>query len=356
MKKAVLALEKGSIFKGRSIGLNGEKTGRVSFYTGVVGYQEVMTSPANAGKIIVLTYPLIGNYGVAKKFMESKKVWAEAVVIKEKATITSNWQAEGDFDRFLEKEEVLAIEGIDTRTLMVELRENGEQFGIISTRDFNPKSLKKKIEKLKFKGLDVIKDISVKKITRSGKRGLTIGVIDIGLTNSIVSQLETLGWGVKVFPYNISGSSLLKNLPKAVIISDGPEADKGIYIAVEKVKQLLGKVPVLGIGAGCQVLALALGGRVESMFLGHHGLNYPVLSPGSLKGEITVQNHSYAINESSLKGKNVKIAWRNINDETIEGIECRKLKAWGYQFYPASPGMGEVNCVLKNFITSVKKL
>jgi carbamoyl-phosphate synthase small subunit len=355
MKKAILALENGSIFKGKSLGLDGEKAGWVTFYTGVVGYQEVATNPANAGKIIVLTYPLIGNYGIAKKFMESRKSWIQGMVIKEKAGIASNWQAEKDLDKFLKQKKILAIEGIDTRGVMVELRENGEQFGIISTRNFGSKTLKRKIEKAKSERLNVVKDISVKKIIRFKKQGLPVAVIDIGVANSLLSQLKTLGCQVSLFPYDTSSSEILRDSPKGLIISDGPEMDKGIYIVVDRIRQLLGKMPIFGIGTGCQVVAMAMGGRVESMSLGHHGLNYPVLSPGSLKGEITVQNHSYLINETSLKERKVKITWRNTNDKSIEGIENRELKASGCQFYPASPGRGEVNPILADFIMTLHK-
>ncbi len=356
--RAILALENGSLYEASSIGVEGERTGWVTFYTGVVGYQEVMTNPANAGKIIVMTYPLIGNYGVAKKFSESKKCWIEGMVIKEKSRITSNWQAEGDFGDFLKRKKVLAMEGVDTRTLIVEIRNKGEQFGIFSTGDFNPESLKRKIEKTKDEELDLIKKISVKEITDLTSKGLRIAILDIGVTNGLIVQLKSLGCQVKLLPYNIKYSNPVLNTrlsPKCLIISDGPEKDKTLSIIVNTVKQLLGKIPIFGLGTGCQVLAIAMGARIERMYLGHHGLNYPVLRPNSLKGEITVQNHSYKIDESSLKGKNVEITCRNINDKSIEGIQNRKLKAFGCQFYPVSPGLGEVNPVLEEFIDLIKR-
>lgn len=353
--KAVLALENGSIYEGKSVGVEGERAGWVTFFTGVVGYQEVMTSPANAGRIVVMTYPLIGNYGVAKKFMESGRCWIEGMLIKEKTRITSNWQAEGDFDDFLKEKKVLAIEGVDTRTVMVELRESGEQFGIVSTRDFNSKSLKRKIERTKDKGLDVIKKISAKSVARSAGRGLVVAVIDIGVTNSLTNQLDTLGCKVVLLPYNTGYDEILKLSPKGLIISDGPEMDKGLFVVADTVKRLLGKIPIFGVATGCQVLALALGAGIERMRVGHHGVNYPVLRPNSLKGEITVQNHSYVIDEASLKGNDVEVTWRNINDKTIEGIQSKRLRAFGTQFYPASPGLGEVNPVLEEFISLIKR-
>lgn len=348
--KAILALENGSIYEGRSCGVEGEKAGWVSFYTGVVGYQEVMSAPSNAGKIVVMTYPLIGNYGVAKKFMESGRCWVAGVVMKETSRIKSNWQAKGGLANFLKAQKVLAMDEVDTRTLMVELRGSGEQFGIISTMDFNPKSLKRKIERTRDKGSDVIKEISAKSVARLAVRGFVVAVIDIGVTNSLINQLDTLGCKVVLLPYNTGYDEILKLSPRGLIISDGPEMDKGIRVVVDTIKRLLGKFPIFGLGTGCQVLAMAMGAKLKPMHLGHHGLNYPVLKTGVLKGEITVQNHSYMIDEASLTRKDLEITWRNINDKTVEGIQNRELKAFGCQFYPASPGMGEVNPVLEEFI------
>ena len=353
-KKAILLLENGSIYEGSSLGAEGGRLGWVSFYTGVVGYQEVITNPANAGKIVVMTYPLIGNYGVAKKFRESKQCWAEGLIIKESSRITSNWQAEDDFIDFLKDEKILAIEGIDTRALMVELRSNGEQWGIISTRDFNPQSLKKKIKQAKSKESDFINKISTKGIVRLATQGKAVAIIDIGITNSLLKQLTQLGCQLNLIPYATWADDILELSPKGIIISDGPEMDKGLSIVVDTVRQLLSKIPILGVGTGCQVLAMALGAKIKRMHLGHRGVNCPIVKPGFLKGEITVQNHSNVIDQTSLDGKGVEITWRNINDKTIEGIQHRKLNAFGCQFYPACPGFSEVNPVLKEFIKNIK--
>ena len=354
-KKAILALENGSVYEGEFLAFEGERVGWVTFYTGVVGYQEVMSNPVNAGRIVVMTYPLIGNYGVAEKFMEGKKCWAEGMIIKERTLMPSNWQAEGDFEHFLKRNKVLAIERIDTRSLMVELRDNGEQFGIISTRDFHRRSLKRKIEDAKVKELDVIKKISIKKTTKAAGRGLKVVVLDIGVTNSLLTQLEKSGCEITLIPYATGYGEIMKLSPEGLIISDGPEMDKSLFVVIDTVKRLLGKFPLFALGTGCQVLALAMGAKIERMSLGHHGLNYPVLPPDSLKGRITVQNHSCVINETSLKGKDVKVTWRNINDMTVEGIESERFRAIGIQFFPASPGFDEVNPILKEFIKNISR-
>lgn len=349
-RKAILALENGGTYEGVSFGVNGEKAGWVSFYTGVVGYQEVITNPANAGKIILMTYPLIGNYGVAKKFRESKYCLISGLIIKENTRITSNWQAEKDFVDFLKDEKILAMEGVDTRAIMLELRQDGEQWGIISTKDFNPQSLRKKIKLAKKSESNFINKISTKRVVRITGRGKTVGIIDIGVTNSLLNQLKALGSKITLIPYKTSAEDILALSPRGIIISDGPEIDKDNKLVVNVVRQLFGKIPILGIGTGCQILAMALGAKIKKMYIGHHGVNYPVLKSDSLKGEITVQNHSYVIDESSLDGKGTQVTWRNINDKSIEGIKNTKLKVFGYQFYPSSPGMGEVNLFLKEFI------
>jgi len=362
--KAILVLENGSAYEGISCGATGEKAGWVSFYTGVVGYQEVITSPSNAGKIILMTYPLIGNYGVTKKFRESEQSWLAGLIIKEKSRITSNWQAEEDLTDALINEKVLAMEAVDTRALMVELRQAGEQWGIISTRDFKPQSLKKKIKRAQQRqGLDLMKKISSKRITKLSKKGPAVAIIDIGVTNSLIIQLTRLGAQLNLIPYDAPADKILALSPKGdtlalspkgIIISDGPETDRGIDIVVDTVKRLLGRLPIFGLGTGCQVLARAMGAQIKKMHLGHHGVNYPIMQPGSLKGEITVQNHSYMIDEDSFDGNDVEITWRNINDQSIEGIRNSKLKASGCQFYPASGGFDEVNPVLEKFISGLR--
>ncbi len=353
-RKAVLALENGSIYKGNACGAEGENAGWVSFYTGVVGYQEVMTSPSNAGRIVVMTYPLIGNYGVAKKFKESGRCWAAGLIIKEKSRITSNWQAEGNFVDFLKDEGFLVIEAVDTRALMVELRQSGEQWGIISTKDFSARSLKRKIKQAKGIRLDLIKKISSKRTVKFSNQGKAVAIIDIGVTDSLINQLTSAGCRLSLIPYRTCAEDILALSPEGLIISDGPEMDKAVYAVADVVKQLLGKLPIFGLGTGCQVLALAFGAQIKRMHLGHHGLNYPVIKPGCLKGEITRQNHSCVIDEASFKDKDIQVTWRNLNDKTPEGIQNKKLNAFGCQFYPASPGLGEVNPALEEFMARIK--
>jgi carbamoyl-phosphate synthase small subunit len=317
----------------------------------------MMTEPANAGKILVLTYPLIGNYGCAPKFNESKKVWLSGLVIKEKARIFSNWQARMSLDDFIKKHKLLTIAEVDTRSLAVHLRQKGEIAGIISTRSFQAKELQAKIEAFrKNRTTSLLREISVKKPLwgdrfKTKAKKITIAVLDLGITNSILRQLETLGVSWVLLPYNSPAQEILSFKPKGLIISDGPEEDSGLEAVSANVKSLIKRLPIMGVSTGHQVLARALGAKVVKMKLGHRGVNYPVYNPGFYKGEITAQNHSYVVDADTLqKIKDVKITGYNLNDRSLEEIESRKFKLIGIQYLPVSPGFNEVNGVFKRFM------
>lgn len=351
--KAVLVLEDGSIFDGISVGVQGERVGEVVIYTGVVGYQEVMTDPANAGKIIVFTYPLIGNYGVARKFDESKKTWVEAIIIKEKSNIASNWQAEDSFDNFLKAEKVVAISEVDTRTLAVKIRDGGEMLGAVSTKTTNKSALLGKIKEYKNKKRDFIKKISVEKITKpkTDSDGPSIGIMDLGMPNSLITQLKALQCRLTLLPYDTGADKILSLKFDGLIISSGPENDAAIPEITDTVKHIIGKVPILGISLGHQIIALALGAKLNKLKLGHRGVNYPVKAASSLKGEITVQNHSLVVDEGSISSrKDIEITLRNINDNSIEEMESKSLKFISLQYCPASPGFDEVNEAFRRFL------
>lgn len=360
MTKSMLVLEDGTFFEGVSIGVPGERTGEVVLNTGVVGYQEIMTDPANAGKIMVLTYPLIGNYGAARKFYESGKCWVEALVIKEKSRMYSNWQAEGSFDNFLKKEKVTALAEVDTRTLAVKIRDCGQMAGIVSSKETKKAELLKRLKGYKKDGKrDFISDVSVKKITRvkGNPSQPLIGILDLGILNGFIAQLKNLGCNLALLPYNTDADTVLGLKPDGLIISSGPEEDRAIPGIVTTVKTLLGKIPLLGLSLGHEIIGLAAGGKRKKLKVGHHGVNYPVRSASSYKGEITVQNHSWVLEEDSIKGRgDIEITLRNLNDNSIEEMESGRLRFLSTQYYPVSPGFGEVNEVFERFLGMIKKV
>lgn len=350
--RAILALADGKVFEGESAGVGGECIGEVIVNTAVVGYQEMMTDPASCGKILVFTYPLIGNYGVAPKFNESKKAWIAGVVMREKSNMYSNWQARISLDDFMKDQKVIAVTGIDTRTLTVHLRNKGQMLGVISTKEFDTKKLLLKIEEYKKQeSKTLLQKISVTKPKKAGNGKINIAILDLGLTQSIMKQLENLSIAITVLPYKVTASEILRFKPKGLIISGGPEEDAALKEVSSNIKPLIGKLPIMGISTGCQVLARALGAKINKMKLGHRGVNYPIYHPNSFKGEITVQNHSCVVDTDSLsKIKSVEITRFNLNDRTVEQIESKKLKLLGIQYIPASPGFSQTHPIFKKFM------
>jgi carbamoyl-phosphate synthase small subunit len=352
--RAVLMLEDGKSFAGKTRFGGKDSIGEVILNTAVVGYQEMITDPTNAGKILVLTYPLIGNYGCAPKFNESNRAWLCGLAIKEETRIFSNWQAKTSFGDFVKEQGLFTISNLDTRSLAVHLRQKGQMMGIISSKDFETKELLSKLEAFHKKTKEsLLPEISLKKpkMLSKGKAKHRIAILDLGITNSIIRQLETLGVAMAIMPYNSTADDILRLKPWGLIISNGPEEDVGLEAVAENVKALINKLPILGIATGHQVLARALGAKVKKMKIGHHGANYPLLNPASYRGEITVQNHSLVVDADSLSEiKNVKITGFNLNDRSVEEIESKKLKLLGVQYMPLSPGFNEVNGAFKKFM------
>ncbi len=271
----------------------------------------------------------------------------------------SNWQAKSSFDDFVQKNNLLTITDVDTRTLAVHLRQKGQMPGIISTKSFEAKDLLSKLESFRKKiTASILPKISVTKPRAAGKvkSKYKIAILDLGITNSTIKQLETLGLSLMLLPYNTTAAEILRLKPRGLIISSGPEQDVGLKEVVANIKPLIKRLPILGIATGYQVLAQALGAKISKMKTGHHGVNYPIHNPASYKGDITVQNHSYVVDVDSLnKIKDVKITGFNLNDRTAEEIESKKLKLIGVQYTPASPGFDEVNNIFKKFVKIISK-
>jgi carbamoyl-phosphate synthase small subunit len=225
---------------------------------------------------------------------------------------------------------------------------------MISTSEFDSKVLLAKMDAFRKKEtLSALPEISVSKAQHSGnkKAKLKLALLDLGVTQSLLRQLENLGLGIEILPYNTQAKEILRLKPDGLIVSNGPEEDLGLDEVAENLKPLLGRLPILGISCGMQILAKTLGARIVKMKLGHRGVNYPMARPATYKGEITVQNHGYVIDPETLsKIKEVKITGYNLNDHSIEEIESKKLKLIGTQYYPASPGFNEANPILKRFV------
>jgi carbamoyl-phosphate synthase small subunit len=281
------------------------------------------------------------------------------LIIKEQSRIHSNWQAEDSFPHLLEKQGIVAIGEIDTRTLAVKIRNEGQMWGILSTEEGPKGELLRRLKDQKGKVKnDFISQISVDRIFefKGDASGPRVAILDLGITNGFLEQLKHLGCHMLLLPYNTDVEEILGWNPDGLLLSNGPEEDEAIPQIVETIRRLLGQIPLWGISTGHQIICLALGGSRKKMKLGHHGANYPVISPSSLKGDITFQNHSWAVDEESLAGRgDIAISLRNLNDQSIEEIESRSLRILSTQYYPISPGFDEVNPAFMRFLAMMKE-
>jgi carbamoyl-phosphate synthase small subunit len=364
--KAILLLEDGTVFEGRPFGARGQKCGEVVFNTSMTGYQEILTDPSYNEQIITMTYPLIGNYGTNNADCESKKVFAAGFIVKESCNYPSNWRSNGSLGDYLKKNNVVGLEGIDTRKLVKHIRTKGAMKGIISSTEFGIKNLKKKLEK--YPGLvdrDIVKDVTVKKsycwddgvidvLTRQIKkppRKYKVIAFDFGIKQNILRLLRSHGCDVTVVSAPTSAKRVLAKKPDGVFLSNGPGDPAAVSYAIKTVKNLLGKVPIFGICLGHQILALALGGRTYKLKFGHRGANHPVKNLQTGRIEITSQNHGFCVDLDSLKDKDVELTHMNLDDNTLEGIRCKKLSAFSVQYHPeASPGPHDAGYLFKTFI------
>jgi len=369
--KAILLLEDGTVFEGTGFGAKGRKCGEVVFNTSMTGYQEILTDPSYNEQIITMTYPLIGNYGTNKADWESRKIFASGFIVKEKCNYPSNWRNKNSLNEYLKKNNVVGLEGIDTRKLVKHIRTEGAMRGIISSTQLSNKGLMKRLEQ--YPGLvnrDIVKDVTIKKAyhwdkgvfellaPRHQKPRPKYKVIafDFGIKQNILRLLCSHGCDVTVVPAKATAKEVLAQKPDGVFLSNGPGDPAPLSYAVETVKKLLGRVPVFGICLGHQILALALGGATYKLKFGHRGANHPVKNLKTGKIEITTQNHGFCVDIDSLKGRDVELTHINANDNTLEGLRSKQLPAFSVQYHPeASPGPHDSAYLFDSFIKLMAK-
>lgn len=370
MAKAVLLLENGTVFEGNSFGAKGQKCGEVVFNTSMTGYQEILTDPSYSEQIITMTYPLIGNYGTNPVDSESVKSFASGFIVKENCSYPSNWRNEQSLSDYLKANNVIGLEGIDTRKLVKQIRTEGAMRGIISSTDLDINTLKKKLDDYPgLVGRDIVKNVTAKKSygwdkpvidvlntkTPEPKKKYNVVAIDYGIKHNILRLLCSHGCDVTVVPAETTAKEILNQKPDGVFLSNGPGDPAPLTYAVETVQRLLGKVPVFGICLGHQILSLALGGTTYKLKFGHRGANHPVknLQTGAI--EITCQNHGFCVDIDSLKDKNVELTHLNLNDNTVEGIRSKELAAFSVQYHPeASPGPHDSSYLFTDFIKLIR--
>tara|TARA_B100001027_G_scaffold78134_1_gene53417 strand:- start:127 stop:1320 length:1194 start_codon:yes stop_codon:yes gene_type:complete len=374
--KGVLVLDNKIFFKGIGLGFNGTTTGEVCFNTSLTGYQEIISDPSYAGQIINFTFPHIGNVGTNKEDVESDKIWTRGVIFNSEITTPSNYRSFQNLNKWLIKNKVVGLTGIDTRGLTNFIRDNGAPKGTISVNksgNFNIKKLIKDAVKWHgLNGLDLAKEVTTKSTykwigfktwkkgvgyKRSIKNKLRIVALDYGIKKNILRYFSDYSCEVKVVSCNLSANEILRYKPQGIFLSNGPgdPAATGKY-AIPVIRDLIKKgVPIFGICLGHQLLGLALNAKTKKMKLGHRGANHPVKNLLSGKVEITSQNHGFEVTEDSLP-KNVQVTHKSLFDNSIEGLKLINKPVFSVQYHPeANPGPQDSKYLFDYFIQEVKK-
>jgi len=348
----------------------------------MMGYQEILTDPSYKGQIVNMTYPEIGNYGFNHGDEESVKPQVEGFVMKELSAISSNWRSSGTLDSYLKKNNIPALEGIDTRALTRHIRDFGAMKSVLSSIDLDKKSLLKKVKlSPSIVGVDLAKTVSTPKayvwkksdtlkrlkmmekderfvdIWQKRKKHRVVA-LDTGIKFEILRIFAELNCEVTVVPCDTTAEKIMNYKPDGIFLSNGPGDPEGVPYVAETVRALLGRKPIFGICFGHQFLGLALGGRTYKMKFGHRGANHPVMDLKTKKIDITVQNHGFAVDPASFKKSkyNVEITHLNLNDKTVEGIEVKSIKAFSIQHHPeASAGPHDARYIFNKFIDNMEK-
>ena len=365
-KPALLALADGRIFDGEAFGAPGEAAGEVVFNTSMTGYQEIMTDPSYKGQIVVMTYPLIGNYGINFEDVESRRPWVEGFIVRESSPTPSSWRGRMTLDDYMERHGIVGIQAIDTRALTRHLRDRGAQEGVISTLDLDAGRLVARARASPgLIGEDLVKEVTVNEphgweealwdratgYRQPPAQRLRVVAYDSGIKRNILRQLVSVGCKVTVVPASTRAEAILELKPDGVFLSNGPGDPEGVPYLIESVRRLLGKLPIFGICLGHQILGLAAGGRTYKLKFGHHGANHPVKDLSTGKVEITAQNHGFAVDPKAVEPFGFCETHVNLNDATSEGMRHVELPVFSVQYHPeASPGPHDANYLFTRFV------
>lgn len=361
-KKALVLLADGTIFYGKSIGIEGTATGEICFNTGMTGYQEIFTDPSYFGQLMVATNAHIGNYGVNNEEVESDGIKISGLICRNFSFTYSRVDSDGNLFDWFEKHNLVAISDVDTRALVSYIRDNGAMNAIISTEVDKIDELKKQLAEIpNMEGLELASKVSTKEPYFVGDENapIKISALDIGIKKNILRNLAKRGAYIKVYPYNASFEQMSDFNPDGYFISNGPGDPEPLEEAQKTAKEIIDKdLPLFGICLGHQVIALANGISTYKMHNGHRGINHPVKNLLTGKGEITSQNHGFAINREETEAHpDVEITHVHLNDNTVAGIRMKSKNVFSVQYHPeASPGPHDAEYLFDQFIENIKKV
>ena len=377
MKRGILVLEDGNYFTGRPFGGPATMGGEVVFNTSLTGYQEILTDPSYEGQVVTLTTAHVGNYGVNAEDIESATPSAAGLIVRDYHPTPSNWRSNASLHDYLKGAGIPGLSNVDTRALVLHIRSRGVLRGVIrpvpddapwvpiaGQVEALPDAIRGVVEGYvaeakevpPMAGLDLASRVTTEAPWEHGAGDLHVVAMDFGLKRNIARQLARVGCRVTVVPATTSAEAIRALKPDGVLLSNGPGDPEPVQYAVETIRELLGEVPIFGICLGHQLLGLAVGGRTYKMSFGHRGGNHPVRDLDTGRVEITAQNHGFAIDPSSLNGREVAITHLNLNDETIAGIRHKRHPAFSVQFHPeASPGPHDSHHLFQQFVDLMER-
>ncbi len=354
---AKIILEDGSEYLGFRFGAKTDRVAEIVFNTSMAGYQEIVSDPSYTGQTIVMSYPLIGNYGITDDDFESKIISPSGFIVRDYHDFPSNFRFTKTLSELLEENNVPGVYGVDTRKLVRSIRDLGARRVLITDASTPLEEGLKRIKETPIPH-DEVSRVSCKKLwySRTSNPKYTIVAVDCGMKQNIVRDLNKCGCNVTVVPYTITAEEVEFMKPDGIFISNGPGNPEDAKSVIELVKNLRGKYPIFGICLGHQIISLAYGAKTYKLKFGHRGGNHPVKNLKTGKIEITSQNHSYAVDDSSVKGTGLEVTHINLLDNTVEGVECKKDKVFSVQYHPeSSPGPNDSYYLFNQFMELIEK-
>ena len=353
--KRLLILEDGSVYEGEGFGSSRYQMGELVFNTGMSGYQEVLSDLSYCGQIVMMTYPMIGNYGINCDDFESLDPAVFGFVVRECCAAPSNFRSDYTLDEFLKQKDIPGISGVDTRAITRKLRNSGTMRAIMADEGADVEAI---VAMLRSSELmhDQVARVSTKNAFPIPNRGKRVVLIDFGAKNGIIRELSRRNCDLTVVPYDTSAKEILAMKPDGIMLSNGPGDPKDVPVAIETIRELMGQVVIFGICLGHQLISLASGANTVKLKFGHRGCNHPVMNLANGKVEMTSQNHGYAVEEASLKDTDLVMTHQALNDKSVEGVRHSKYPIFSVQYHPeASPGPEDSNYLFDQFMELMEK-